>query len=64
MVTTKTIIFWIFQLKLSERQLNFFGIVATTAKAFTVTTFEAFGLDIFWTKISERLQIWDCNASP
>jgi hypothetical protein len=56
MVTTETIIFWIFQLKLSERQLNLFEIVATTAKAFVVTIFEAAGLDIFWTKISERLQ--------
>jgi hypothetical protein len=57
MVTNDSIKNWIFQLKLSERQSNFFGIFATTAKAFTVTTFEAFGLDIFWTKISERLQL-------
>jgi hypothetical protein len=57
MVTTETIRIWFFQLKLSERQLNFFEIVATTAKAFVVTTIESVGLDIFWTKISERLQI-------
>jgi hypothetical protein len=63
MVTTESIKNWIFQLKLSERQSNFFEIVATTAKAIIVTIFCKVGLDIFWTKISERLQFWDFVAS-